>query len=533
MKKGFKLFIGMLVVVVMALPFANAVAQPTITMNTNGDFYIGESQEFSITTEVPEGYDSVTVVGEGGISDPSAIEKLEYFEVKNNTWYELPADSEFGGSSGFPLTNATSKFRVTFSKAGNYEVNYAVKDVTTQKVIASNKLTIVVNDKSVKKVTNEAELRAALADRNVKTINVANDFVVAAKVNITRDVTINGNSHKITMNLADKTTWGGHYVLQAYKANVTIKNLSLNGGNAGLLVNGANVVLNGTIDVSDNGFGGIELTGANPTIDLSNVTLVNNTEAYLLPTLWTDPKMENVKVDYKGFQACIEVNKGDHLQDQYYLNVENSLGNADEQIKQQMNSNDPLIEVITKDDDVISVDVLNALKNGPEKTVNIYTDTAIISFNTKDMKEEFTTDLKLKVVISEEQPFESDVLKDSKANILFIDLEYSGILPENTKISFLVDGKYNQGDKVFLYYYNPETDKVELVAKDVEIGEYGVATIEIDHASTYFLSSEELTAGEDIKNPNTSDITMYIVAILSVVALSGFAYVAKMKMSNK
>jgi len=37
----------------------------------------------------------------------------------------------------------------------------------------------------------------------------------------------------------------------------------------------------------------------------------------------------------------------------------------------------------------------------------------------------------------------------------------------------------------------------------------------------------------NITNPNTSDITMYIVAILAVVALSGFVYVAKVKIANK
>ena len=60
-----------------------------------------------------------------------------------------------------------------------------------------------------------------------------------------------------------------------------------------------------------------------------------------------------------------------------------------------------------------------------------------------------------------------------------------------------------------------------------------MATISIDHASVYFLSNNELTTNTNITNPNTSDITMYIVAILAVVALSGFVYVAKVKIANK
>lgn len=532
MKKKFKLLFAMLVVVVVALPFANAVSEPTITMNTNGKFYIGESQEFSITTTVPEGYQDITVVGDGGISDPSAIEKLEYFEVSNNTWIEFPANTGFGGTSGFPLRNATSKFRVTFGKTGNYEVRYAVKDVDTEKIVASNVLEIVVEDRTIRNVTNEQELKEALKDKAVKTINIANDITTTQKINITRDVTINGNSHKIAINVADKFVWGGYYVLQAYKSNVIINDIALTGGNAGLLVNKSNVTLNGKINVSDNGFGGIELTGENPTINLKNATLVNTTEAYLLPTLWVDPKMENITVDYNKFQAKIEVDKGDHLQSQYYLNKFNSFENASSQIDKQINSGATTIEVITNSNDVIKASVLNALKNGPAREVNIYTDNARISFNTKNITEDFTSDLKLGVAITGEQPFDSDILNKNESELLFIDLKHNGTLPKGTKITFSTQGKYKQGEKVFLYYYNPETNQVELISKDIEISD-DMATITIDHASVYFLSNKELTANVNITNPNTSDITIYIIAILAIIALSGFTYVAKAKMSNK
>ncbi len=335
------------------------------------------------------------------------------------------------------------------------------------------------------------------------------------------------------MNIADKTVWGGHYVLQAYKTNVNINNISLTGGNAGLLVNKSNVTLKGTIDVSNNGFGGIELTGENPTINLKDAKLLNSTEAYLLPTLWVDPKMENVSVDYKGFEANIEVDKGDHLQTQYYLHKYNSFKSANSQLEEQINSGSATIEVIAKSNDVINVALLNALKNGPEREVKIYTDNAMITFNTKDMTEEFTKDLQLEIAITGNQPFDSEILKGSDANILFIDLKHEGILPKNTRITFYVDDKYKQGEKVYLYYYNPETDQVELVSNNIEISKDGMATISIDHASSYFLSNKELTKNVNIVNPNTSDSTVFIIVALAVVALTGFAYVAKMKLVNK
>ena len=67
---------------------------------------------------------------------------------------------------------------------------------------------------------------------------------------------------------------------------------------------------------------------------------------------------------------------------------------------------------------------------------------------------------------------------------------------------------YNVGDKVYLYYYNEETGKVELIAKDIEIKEDGLAAISIDHASTYFLSSNEIADNKLAENTdNTEDST--------------------------
>ena len=546
MKKSLKFVLGMLIVVAMIVPCMNikAAEMPTITMNVEGDFYVGKSQEFSITTNAPAEYEGIMVVGKGGISDPSAIEKLEYYEVKDGNWYEMPTDGNFGPAVGFPLTNgATSKFRVTFNKVGEYSINFEVAKVDTDETVAKNTLTIKVNDPSIKDVTNEEELLAAVKDSQIKTINIVNDITTTQKVNVTRDVTINGNSHKITLNVGDNTVWGGHYVLQAYKANVTINDIALTGGNAALLVNGSNVVLNGKIDVSGNGFGGIELAnaaGVTPSINLENANLVNTTEAYLLPTLWTDPVMEDVEVNYSGFAGNIIVDKGDHEQTQYYLEKKNTLDSADNQIKEQINES--TININTTSDDVISVEVLNQLKNGPEKEIIIGTENAVITFNTKNMVEEFTSDLKLNVIITKEQPFESNVLDNVDSKLLFIDLEYDGVLAKDTKIIFSTMDMYNVGDKVYLYYYNEETGKVELIAKDIEIKEDGLAAISIDHASTYFLSSNEIADSEltentdnteDIQNPNTSDFTIVIVAGLIVLSVAGFAYVAKVKMANK
>lgn len=158
---------------------------------------------------------------------------------------------------------------------------------------------INVNATSSKTVNNEAELKDALNDSNISTIIIGSDIETTEKINILRDVTIDGNNKTIryigkfgSSNSTDNTVWGGIYVLQVYKCNVTLKNIKLTGGNAGLLINGGHATFIGKIDVSGNGFGGIELgQGSNvttsPTLTIDeNAEIINTTESEDKPTLW-------------------------------------------------------------------------------------------------------------------------------------------------------------------------------------------------------------------------------------------------------
>lgn len=406
-------------------------------------------------------------------------------------------------------------------------------------------------DANTTTVKNQEELENALGNSSYSTIIIGENFTTDKKINITRDVTIDGNNKTITMQMEDNTTWNTNqaYVLQAYRSNVTIKNLSLTGANAALLVNGADVTLEGNINVSGNGFGGIEVAtngGVVPKVSFNNTKLTNNSEKYLKPTLWTAPiNDENIAINY-GFAYNIKVEKdnGD-IQRQYYLNKANVP--ADEQAQEGIDKG--TVEIEASSNDKISAETLNNLKNGPAKDVVIKTENATISFNTGNITDNFSGDLSLKIDITKEQPFNSNVLQNSEANLLFIDLEYSGVLAKDTKITFSVADQYKSGDKVYLYYYNSETDKLELISEDITIDDNGMATITIDHASTYLLSSnkieenaevvdeniknEEAKIEENIENPNTSDITIFAVAALAIIGIAGIAYAVKLNKNNK
>lgn len=138
------------------------------------DFIVGVPQEFTYST-IANDDAGVMIVGASDFSDPDAIAKLEYYEPNTSTWYEL--NGEFGGGAGFPAADATSKFRVTFAKAGEYEFTSVVKTVEGEKILASVEATAVVREyKKAELVTNIDELEFVVGEAQEFTFStVAND----------------------------------------------------------------------------------------------------------------------------------------------------------------------------------------------------------------------------------------------------------------------------------------------------------------------------------------------------------------------
>lgn len=120
------------------------------------DFKVGVATEFTITTDANDDVGTM-VIGTAEFSDPGAIEKLEYLETKDNNWYPLTGD--FGPSTGFPMMDATSTFRVTFNKAGIYSVNIHIKEASPAegeeaKIICSTTATARVSSANSSLTTN-------------------------------------------------------------------------------------------------------------------------------------------------------------------------------------------------------------------------------------------------------------------------------------------------------------------------------------------------------------------------------------------
>lgn len=137
---------------------------PTLTVDIPDFFHIGEAKEFEVTTTGGSKADTMVMGSFDFAEFADAVDKIEYLESKNGQWYVLPG-TEFGPPvTGFPLKDATSKFRVTFKKAGTYNFTVNVKAVADGKVVLTEEVEAVVHD--VEKV--EAKAPTCLEAGNIE-----------------------------------------------------------------------------------------------------------------------------------------------------------------------------------------------------------------------------------------------------------------------------------------------------------------------------------------------------------------------------
>lgn len=125
--------------------------QPTIISNAPAEINVNENVEYTVSTE-PGGYEGemIYVEVEAGI-EPEKINTVEYFEVQDSTWKELPKNSDgkyfFGVPTiGFPLQAATSKFRININTAGEYTSVLKVIKVADNSVMCQTSSTVKVNE---------------------------------------------------------------------------------------------------------------------------------------------------------------------------------------------------------------------------------------------------------------------------------------------------------------------------------------------------------------------------------------------------
>lgn len=198
-------------------------------------------------------------------------------------------------------------------------------------------------------VNSIEELKSAIADSAVSKIELTGPIVADGEMQIQRYIEIDGKNNIINTSeqnkvltlmaggyiknlklesTADNSEWSGAYGIHAYTNDVVLENVAAKGFNAAFNINGAVCDLKGTIDVSGNTFGGIEVSkGSSPKLtasilNIGEASLLNTTEVYGQPTIWVDGTTEDIGIVNGADDFTLAVIKE---QNQYYLDAEHAV----------------------------------------------------------------------------------------------------------------------------------------------------------------------------------------------------------------
>lgn len=164
----------------------------------------------------------------------------------------------------------------------------------------------------------EEDLIAALEQAQAgATVELTGSVELSSQLVIEKEIVLDGNGYTITKGegedvfpdnagilvtagatLRDLTVEGpntnaegwdnGEFGIKLYEARgAQLQNVTVGQANAGIQVSGGSVTMSGTIDVSNNEFGGIEVC-REAQLDLTQAALVNESETKEQPTLWSD-----------------------------------------------------------------------------------------------------------------------------------------------------------------------------------------------------------------------------------------------------
>ena len=104
---------------------------------------------------------------------------------------------------------------------------------------------------------------------------------------------------------------------------------------------------------------------------------------------------------------------------------------------------------------------------------------------------------------------------------LYLSFDHHGMLPSEATINLYVGNKYKDGSKLYLYYYNEDSQEIEFIDRNLVVNK-GYVTFHIDHCSEYFLTTT--IVNDAVNNPKSMNyiIVGMVIVVLGLVAVTIF-----------
>lgn len=138
-----------------------------------------------------------------------------------------------------------------------------------------------------------------------------------------------------------------------------------------------------------------------------------------------------------------------------------------------------------------------------------------------NVNENLEIDINLRLSLDAYNKATEDINNRVDQNKLIVTFDHHGKLPSNATVRVNVADKFKNGDDLYLYYYNEETNQIEYMEHHIEVID-GYVEFNIDHCSNYFLTAA--VVNDAVNNPKSVNYIIIglgvIVFILIAVTLS-------------
>lgn len=194
------------------------------------------------------------------------------------------------------------------------------------------------------------------------------------------------------------------------------------------------------------------------------------------------------------------------------------------------------VDVVTNKAPVISADIFKLVDNNSKNlTVGVVDDNNQLqyswTFAASEIKDT-TKDVDLTITFDSDRQEKIEKLT-GETDSLYINFAYHGNLPGTSTVKLYVGNKYGDNEKVYIYYYDEEEDKVLMVGRKPLTVKDGYVEFSITHCSTYFLSETKYSVeqdksslddatvkvGTDSEDVPTGDNTSKICYMLAIIIL--------------
>ena len=167
--------------------------------------------------------------------------------------------------------------------------------------------------------------------------------------------------------------------------------------------------------------------------------------------------------------------------------------------------------VVHASSDFIKTDTKN-------KVIFINNDEGKMSYSWSFDKESYNqNDLDIDLNIKFDSDLKDEISKFIKTNtkVRYVSFNHHGSLPSSANIKVPVGDGFKDGDKLKLYYYDEENDKIELVNNSIDVIN-GYANFDIEHCSDYFLTMS-IASNVASKKDNNGIVIIGMVIVIAVL----------------